>query len=88
MEKTKRELRVELDIVTRDRDLKRRQLETIQGNFQQLWGDERTMRLRYSWLEEAATNVVTACPEHLAGQLDELREELGIETKETENGDT
>ncbi len=65
-----------------------RRLAHLHQQFMQLWQDERTMRLRYTWLETAATDVVTACPEHLAGQLDELREELGIETKETENGNT
>ena len=63
-----------------------RQLETVNRNFQMLFTDERTLRLRFGWLEEAARDVVTACPKHLPGEIEKLADELGIEV--TENGDT
>lgn len=51
-------------------------------NFQDLWRDERTLRLRFDWLTTAAIDVVNSCPKHLPGELVKLADELGIEIKE------
>lgn len=47
--------------------------------FIQLYEEKHTLDLRFGWLEEAATNVVNACPEHLPLLIVELADDLGIE---------
>ena len=63
----------------------KRELASAHHDFRTLWNDERIMRLRFNWLEDAARDVVNACPEHLPRFIVKLADELGIEIKETDN---
>ncbi len=44
--------------------------------------DERTLKMRFQWLETAAEEVCTSCKEHQPGAIERLADELGIEIKQ------
>ena len=56
-----------------------REAESLRRLIVDLVQDERTLKLRFSWLEEAATDVVNACDEHKDGLIVRLADELGID---------
>jgi hypothetical protein len=60
----------------------KRELANVMRLFVSLFEDLRTQRLRFGWLEEAAADVVNACPEHLPGLIVKLADEIGIELKQ------
>jgi hypothetical protein len=60
----------------------RREGDSLRRLIVDLVKDERTLKLRFSWLEEAASEVVTACKEHQPGAIERLADELGIELKQ------
>ncbi len=59
-----------------------REVNNARRLFMELWEDHRTLKLRFGWLEEAATDTVNSCEKHLPGQLVKLADELGIELKQ------
>lgn len=86
MPQTKSELQTIIDqletrlAANRDReDYQKRELANVMRLFVSLFEDLRTQRLRFGWLEEAARDVVSACPEHQPGLIVKLADELGIE---------
>ena len=64
------------------KDEDRRHIATLSEErrlFMDLYQDYRTLKLRFGWLEEAARDVVLACPQHLPERIVKLADELGIE---------
>ncbi len=68
-----------IDKLERQKAAAERKLASVHSDFLTLWNDERILRLRFGWLEEAARDVVNACPEHLPQLTVALADELGIE---------
>lgn len=66
----------------KERERHDREKAHLSSLFIELYEEKRTLDLRFSWLEEAATNVVNSCPEHLPQQIVELADDLGIELKQ------
>ena len=60
-------------------DHKDRQTANVSRVFVTLYEEKRTMDLRFGWLEEKATNVVSACEDHVHECIGELAEELGVD---------
>lgn len=60
-------------------DYHRSELERARRMFMELYENERTLKLRFEWLEEAARDVVTSCDEHRDGLIVKLADELGID---------
>ena len=51
--------------------------------------EQRTLKLRFDWLEEAAREVCTSCENHVFDAIGRLADELGIEiTEDQDNGNT
>ena len=63
----------------KERERHQREVARLSRLFIQLYEDKSTLDLRYSWLEEAASNAVTACADHRNGEIETLADELGIE---------
>ena len=63
-------------------DFTRREGDSLRRLIVDLVKEERTLKLRFSWLEEQATEVCTSCKEHLPGAIERLADELGIELKQ------
>ena len=87
MTETKSELhlaitKLEMQIEAKEQHEKyqRRELEKARRLFMELYDDHRTLKLRFGWLEERATDTVQACDEHRPGELQALAEELGLTT--------
>lgn len=59
----------------------RRESDNLRRLIVDLVKDERTLKLRFNWLEEAASEVCTSCKEHQAGAIERLADEIGIEIK-------
>ena len=72
----------ETDRLTSSCDHKDRQTANVSRVFVTLYEEKRTLDLRFGWLEEAACDVVSACPEHQPGLIVKLADELGIELKQ------
>ncbi len=72
----------ETDRLTSSCDHKDRQTANVSRVFVTLYEEKRTLDLRFGWLEEAARDVVSACPEHQPGLIVKLADELGIELKQ------
>ncbi len=62
-------------------DMTRRELDEARRLFMELYAENRTLKLRFQWLEDAATNAVNACEKHEAENMDALRDELGLEMR-------
>ena len=56
-----------------------RELSNARRLFMELYGDHRTLKLRFGWLEDAARDAVTSCPDHVGENMDRLADELGLE---------
>ena len=51
--------------------------------------EQRTLKMRFDWLEEAAREVCTSCEKHVPEAIGRLADELGIEiTEDQDNGNT
>ena len=69
----------EIDRLKSSCDHKDRQTANVSRVFVTLYEEKRTMDLRFGWLEEKATNVVSACEDHVHECIGELAEELGVD---------
>lgn len=58
-----------------------RELSNARRLFMELYEESRTTKLRFGWLEEAATDAVNACEKHVGENMDRLRDELGLEMR-------
>ena len=47
--------------------------------------EQRTLKLRFDWLEEAASEVCTSCADHVHDAIGRLADELGIEITEEQD---
>ena len=66
-------------------DFHRRELARYGSMFMQLYESNRTLELRYGWLEEAARDVATACADHVHDAIGRLADELGLEITEDQD---
>ena len=68
-----------IEYYLKERERHAREVARLSRLFIDLWENTETLRMRFDWLKEASENVVTACPDHLPGQIIQLADELGIE---------
>lgn len=61
------------------KDYAERELARARRMFMDLFEDKRTLDLRFSWLEDAASEVITSCDKHRGNALERLADELGLE---------
>jgi len=63
----------------KERERHDREVARLSRLFIDLWESHDTLKMRFNWLEEAGTNVVNSCPEHLPQMIVALADDLGIE---------
>jgi len=76
-----RSLELKIEHMEFDRTHKRQELSNARRLFMELYQENRTINLRFQWLEEKATDAVNACEKHEAENMDALRDELGLEMR-------
>ncbi len=60
-------------------DYAKRELERARRMFMELYELERTLKLRFEWLEEAAREVCTSCEADQPDAIIKLADEIGID---------
>ena len=68
-----------IEYYNRERERHAREKAHLSSLFIELYEEGRTLKMRFEWLETAATDVVNSCPEHLPKMISELADDLGIE---------
>ncbi len=63
-------------------DYHRSELERARRMFMELYENERTLKLRFGWLEEAAREVCTTCEKHQPEAIIKLADEIGLDLTE------
>lgn len=61
------------------KDYAERELARARRMFMDLFEDKRTLDLRFSWLEDAASEAITSCADHRDGAMIRLADELGLD---------
>ena len=74
---------------TEDRKYLTRESDSLRRLIVDMLKEQRTLKLRFDWLEEAASDVCTSCEDHVHDAIGRLADELGIEiTEDQDNGNT
>ena len=89
MPETKSELKTIVENLRKQQDWNRHDADSLRRLIVDMLKEQRTLQMRYDWLEEAARDVCTACEDHVPEFIGRLADEIGIEiTEDQNNGDT